>query len=80
MSIELLRVLARALVSRPDRVRVTEMERETHVVLSLEVAEEDVGRVIGREGQIIKAIRKVIRTTGGPRGKKTVVEVVGRGD
>ncbi len=75
---ELLRLLARALVAEPDQVSVTAAHREGLTVLTLEVAEDDVGRVIGKQGRIIKAIRKVIRTTGGPAGKTLVVEVVSR--
>jgi predicted RNA-binding protein YlqC (UPF0109 family) len=78
VSAELVEILARALVSRPEEVKVTELKRENYVILSIEVAEEDVGRVIGRQGRIIKAIRKVVRTTGGPKGQSAVVEVVSR--
>jgi hypothetical protein len=74
----LLEVLARALVLQPDQVRVTPQSREGLSVLTLEVAKEDMGRVIGKQGKIIKAIRKVVRTTSGAAGKNTVVEVVSR--
>lgn len=73
---ELLRLLAKALVGRPEEVKVTGVRREGLSVLLLEVAKDDVGRVIGKQGRIIKAIRKVIRTTGGPAGKSLIVEVV----
>lgn len=72
----LLRLLAKALVSRPDEVKVSGVRREGLSVLLLEVAKDDVGRIIGKQGRIIKAIRKVVRTTGGPAGKSLVVEVV----
>ncbi len=75
---ELLQVLARALVSRPDEVKVTGVRREGLSVLLLEVAKDDIGRVIGKQGRIIKAIRKVIRTTGGQAGRGIVVEVVAK--
>jgi predicted RNA-binding protein YlqC (UPF0109 family) len=74
----LLRVLADALVSRPEEMRVTYVDREGLRVLLLEVAQEDMGRVIGKQGRIIKAIRRIIRTTGGPVGKSLIVEVVAR--
>lgn len=77
-SAELLEILAKAIVVQPDRVRVSEERHQAQVTLLLEVSAEDVGRVIGREGRIIKAIRKVIRTTGGPEGRHLVVEVVAR--
>ncbi len=72
----LLRLLAKALVSKPDEVKVSGVRREGLSILLLEVAKDDVGRVIGKQGRIIKAIRKVVRTTGGPAGKSLVVEVV----
>jgi len=75
---ELLRILARAIVSRPEEVVVTEERRAAHVVLSLRVAPEDVGRVIGRDGRIIKAIRKVLRSTAGREARYTVVDVVSK--
>jgi len=78
LSEELLRVLARALVEKPDKVVVTRVQREGINMLMLEVAPEDVGRVIGKQGRIIKAIRKVVRTTGGPAAKGLIVEVVSR--
>lgn len=74
----LLETLVRALVDNPDAVRVTEKRRDSQVILTLEVAPDDIGRVIGRQGRIIKAIRKVIRTTTGSEGRYTVVEVVSR--
>ncbi len=73
---ELLKILVRALVAKPDQVRVHRVTRNGLTVLSLEVAPEDVGRVIGKQGRIIRAIRKVIRTTGGLAAKTMVVEVV----
>jgi len=65
-------------VTRPDEVRVTQERRDAHVILSLEVAAEDVGRVIGRDGRIIKAIRKVLRSTGDRGARYTIVDVVSK--
>lgn len=78
MQVELLKVIVRAIVSNPEAVKVTEERRQAQTILLLEVAPEDVGRVIGRQGRIIKAIRKVLRTAGGPRGKYVTVDVVSR--
>lgn len=74
----MLKVLAGALVSRPEEAKVTCVRRESLTVLVLEVAQEDMGRVIGKQGRIIKAIRKIIRTTGGPAAKSLIVEVTSR--
>lgn len=57
---ELLEVFARALVTRPDQVRVTQIEDEEGILLELEVAEEDRGRVIGRRGRTADALRMVL--------------------
>lgn len=75
---ELLRLLTKALVEKPEEVKVNGAHREGLTVLLVEVAKDDVGRIIGKDGRVIKAIRKVIRTTGGPAGKSLVVEVVSR--
>jgi uncharacterized protein len=57
---ELLEVFARALVTRPDQVRVTQIEDEEGILLELDVAEEDRGRVIGRRGRTADALRMVL--------------------
>ncbi|MGH3015918.1 MAG: KH domain-containing protein, partial [Gaiellaceae bacterium] len=58
---ELLDYLARNLVDRPDEVRVERTERDGAVVLRLHVAEEDIGKVIGRQGRIARALRTLAR-------------------
>ena len=62
---ELLAYLARNLVDRPDEVRVERTERDGAVVLRLHVAEEDIGKVIGRQGRIARALRTLVRATAG---------------
>ena len=62
---ELLDYLARNLVDRPDEVRVERTERDGAVVLRLHVAEEDIGKVIGRQGRIARALRTLARASGG---------------
>lgn len=69
---ELVAYLARRLVDDPDQVRVDESEEEGAVVLRLHVAEGDRGRVIGRRGRIIRALRTVVRA-GGARGDRRVL-------
>ncbi len=73
---ELLDYLARNLVDRPDEVRVERTERDGAVVLRLHVAEEDIGKVIGRQGRIARAWRPPARARGGRRQERTLLEIV----
>ena len=73
---ELLDYLARNLVDRPDEVRVERTERDGAVVLRLHVAEDDVGKVIGRQGRIARALRTLARASGGRRQERTLLEIV----
>lgn len=74
---ELLIGLARGLVNEPDLVNVTvdEPDSEGTVVYHLHVAEGDVGRVIGKQGHIAKAIRVVMRAAGNRKNEKVQVEI-----
>ena len=74
---ELLAYLARELVDDPDAVRVESEERDGAVVLQLYVAPEDVGKVIGRGGRIIRALRTVVRASSVRDGRRVLVEIVG---
>ena len=58
---ELVAVIAKALVDNPDEVVVTESEKEDEIVIELKVAPEDMGKVIGKQGRIAKAIRSVVK-------------------
>jgi len=73
---ELLAELARKLVDDPDAVRVDEVEREGALVLQLHVAKDDVGKVIGRQGRIARALRQVVRAAAGRQRKRVVLEIV----
>ncbi|HET7293528.1 MAG TPA: KH domain-containing protein [Vicinamibacteria bacterium] len=73
---ELLETFARALVSRPGEVRVTQIEDEEGILLELEVAEEDKGRVIGRRGRTADALRTVLDAVAERQGTQCDVEVV----
>lgn len=73
---ELVEVLARALVDDPEAVSVTETGGASTVVVELRVAPEDMGKVIGRQGRVVKAIRTVVKAAGIKQGKKVSVEVV----
>jgi predicted RNA-binding protein YlqC (UPF0109 family) len=71
----LLLVLARSLVDEPDRVEVSATEFNSRVDLELRVAPEDMGRVIGRQGRTIRAIRSVVKAASVKLGKRVNVEV-----
>jgi hypothetical protein len=73
---ELLEELARRLVDEPDAVRVEREEREDIVVLRLFVAKDDVGKVIGRQGRIARALRQLVRAAAGRQRKRVVLEIV----
>jgi hypothetical protein len=74
---ELLEFLARTLVDDPDRVEVQEFEEDDEtVVLELSVAEPDRGKVIGRRGRTVKALRAIMKAGGIKEGKRVLVEVV----
>ena len=72
---ELLKYLAQSLVEQPDQVSVTRVENERNIVLELRVAETDMGRVIGKQGRIAKAIRTVVRSAATRRDEKIAVEI-----
>ena len=74
---ELVEVIAKALVDHPEEVTVTETENEEGVVVyHLHVAPDDMGRVIGKQGRIAKAIRSVVKAAASRDGKKVIVEIV----
>jgi predicted RNA-binding protein YlqC (UPF0109 family) len=72
---ELVEVIAKALVDSPDAVHVDETESDRQVTLTLHVAEEDMGRVIGRQGRIAKAMRTVVKAAAVRENKKVSVEI-----
>jgi len=75
---ELLAELARRLVDEPDAVRVEQVDEEDGSLLfRLHVAEEDVGKVIGRQGRIARALRTVVRAGGVAAGRRLQLEIVG---
>jgi predicted RNA-binding protein YlqC (UPF0109 family) len=73
---ELLEYLAKALVDSPEEVRVESTETETTVVLELNVAKEDIGKVIGKQGRIARALRTVVKASAVKNGKRAIVEIV----
>jgi len=74
---ELIAELARRLVDEPDAVRVEEFEEEDGtLLLRLHVAEGDVGKVIGRQGRLARALRTVVRAGGVEAGRRLQLEIV----
>ena len=73
---ELVEVLAKALVDNPDKVCVNERETENAIILELNVAQEDMGKVIGKQGRIAKAIRSVVKSASAKVEKKVIVDIV----
>jgi len=72
---ELVLVLARSLVDEPEKVEVTGTETDSRVDLELRVAQDDMGKIIGRQGRTIRAIRTVAKAASVKLGKKVTVEV-----
>ena len=73
---ELLEEIARSLVEKPDEVSVRRIEDDEGVVYELRVSPDEVGKVIGRQGRIARAIRTVVRASGARRGERTRLEIV----
>ena len=71
----LLEVIAKSLVDNPDKVVVTEKETEKGLVLELKVAPSDMGKVIGKQGRIAKAIRSVVKAAASRENKQVSVEI-----
>lgn len=72
---ELVEVIAKALVENPDEVVVTESVKDDEVVVELKVASSDMGKVIGKQGRIAKAIRSVVKAAASKDDKKVIVEI-----
>ncbi|MDO5572451.1 MAG: KH domain-containing protein [bacterium] len=73
---ELVEVIAKSLVENPDEVVVTQTENDKTIVIELRVAQSDMGKVIGKQGRIAKAIRSVVKAASAKENKKVVVDIV----
>lgn len=73
---ELVEYIAKSIASSPDQVKVTQVEEEGRVVLRLEVAPEDKGKVIGRQGRVAQAMRVLLRVAAVKAGARAVLEIV----
>ncbi|MCQ2552451.1 MAG: KH domain-containing protein [Clostridia bacterium] len=75
--VELVKTIATSLVDHPELVEVTEKENKGYtIVIQLKVAEDDMGKVIGRQGRIAKALRAVVKAASVRVNKKVIVEIV----
>jgi predicted RNA-binding protein YlqC (UPF0109 family) len=73
---ELIEYIAKSIVDKPDEVRVTEEATEDGVILRLEVAPEDTGKVIGKEGRSAKAMRTLLRVAAIRKGTRATLEII----
>ncbi len=73
---ELVEVIARSLVDHPDQVVVTEKESAKGLILQLKVAQSDMGKVIGKQGRIAKAIRSVVKAAASKEDKRVIVDIM----
>lgn len=73
---ELVETIAKALVSNPEQVVVTETENDDDILIELSVAPEDMGKVIGKQGRIAKAIRSVVKAAATMKDKKVTVDII----
>ena len=73
---ELVKFIAQSLVDNPEMVEVKEIEGEQSVIIELKVAPEDMGKVIGKQGRIAKAIRTVVKAAATKQNKRAIVEIL----
>jgi len=73
---DLIEVIAKALVDKPEEVKVKEIEGDRSIIIELTVAPEDMGKVIGKQGRIAKAIRTVVKSAAAKTDKKVIVEIL----
>lgn len=73
---ELVEVIAKALVDDPDSVAVSERQEGRTTVIEVRVADSDMGKVIGKQGRIAKAIRSVVKAAAAKEDKKVVVDII----
>ena len=73
---ELVLVMARALVDKPDEVEIREIEGDVTTILELKVAKEDLGKVIGKQGKTAHAMRSILNATATKLKKRAVLEII----
>ncbi len=72
----LVEFIAKALVDHPEAVRVREVEGERSIVIEVTVAPDDVGKIIGKQGRIVNALRTVVKAAAVRTGKRVTVEIL----
>ncbi len=72
---ELVEYIAKSIVDYPSQVEVKEVEKDNSTILELSVADDDMGKVIGKRGRIAKAIRTVVNAAAAKEGSKVVVDI-----
>lgn len=75
---ELVEFIVKALVDKPDEVKINETQGESVTILEISVSPDDVGKVIGREGRIANAIRTVVKAAGAKQQKRVTVEIMSK--
>ena len=73
---ELVEYIAKSLASYPDEVKVTQEEENGRIILRLEVADDDKGKIIGRQGRVAQAIRALLRVAAVKEGARAILEIV----
>jgi predicted RNA-binding protein YlqC (UPF0109 family) len=76
MEKELVEYIAKSLVDEPDQVSINVINGEKSIILELKVAEQDIGKVIGKNGRIAKAVRTILRASANRSGKKFALEIL----
>ena len=74
--VEIVEYLARRLVDDPDAVRVQQVERDGDTIIELHVAKDDVGKVIGRQGRLARALRTIVRASAARSERRVLLEIV----
>lgn len=73
---ELVEIIAKALVDNPNEVEVKEIEGSHSMIIELKVSPEDMGRIIGKQGRIAKALRTVVKAAAVKENKRVVIEII----
>ena len=73
---ERIEYIARSLVDHPEQVKVTQVEGEQSIIFELQVAQDDMGKIIGKEGRIANAIRTLLKVAAAREGKRAVLEII----
>lgn len=72
---ELVEYIARAVVDHPEAVQVTQVDEEGRIILNVQVAEEDRGKIIGRQGRVAEAIRTLLRVAAVKKGTRATLQI-----